>query len=359
MIASKNVSLVAKNRADLEKYKENTRFHFAYLIGVTFFEILESRNISQKTLKDDIKNITLVGEYCGNPQHVHLIDYKNSDIRFYAIVEHNSLNPCILPDLANLFFKKHNLTSVSIKNIGEFDDFHDFQQSLRILYGAVQKSPIEEEGEGSVLYFSTKDRVLNLCKLKTLEYSIFRKLREKLKRLNSEKFHAYFKKDKMEFLMKEFKSEFSSLCLDFDPPKPRQYYFQVANKCFLEVLANNITNLQDKYLELLNKVRKTVKIEDFEEIKQFCDLEEKEEEKKSEENESEIQHLILSPNLSSLYEETEKNHFANKNDEETKEENLVPKDKKNENSEENNSASQNQPVKKQKKKKKNKKKNKK
>ena len=90
VIASKNVSLIAKSRADLEKYKENTRFNFAYLIGVTFFEILESRNISQKNLKDDIKNMTLVGEYCGNPQHVHLIDYKNSDIRFYAIVDINS-----------------------------------------------------------------------------------------------------------------------------------------------------------------------------------------------------------------------------------------------------------------------------
>jgi len=41
---------------------------------------------------------------------------------------------------------------------------------------------IEDGEEGSVLYFvSSENKVLALCKLKTLEYRIYRKLREKLR----------------------------------------------------------------------------------------------------------------------------------------------------------------------------------
>ena len=48
----------------------------------------------------------------------------------------------------------------------------------------VAKSPISQDEEGNVLYFvkkgsDNKDQVLSLAKLKTLEYRLFRKMREK------------------------------------------------------------------------------------------------------------------------------------------------------------------------------------
>ena len=54
----------------------------------------------------------------------------------------------------------------------------------------VAKSPIADDEEGNVLYFIQKDKnsedldkqeVLSLAKLKTLEYRLFRKMREKLR----------------------------------------------------------------------------------------------------------------------------------------------------------------------------------
>lgn len=57
----------------------------------------------------------------------------------------------------------------------------------------VAKSEIAEEEEGNVLYFikrpnpdaasetQIKSEVMSLCKLKTLEYRLFRKMREKLR----------------------------------------------------------------------------------------------------------------------------------------------------------------------------------
>ena len=56
-----------------------------------------------------------------------------------------------------------------------------------MLYAEVSKSSIESEEEGAVLYMvenpqsSERKRTLTLTKLKTLEYRLFRKMREKLK----------------------------------------------------------------------------------------------------------------------------------------------------------------------------------
>ena len=58
------------------------------------------------------------------------------------------------------------------------------------MFRNVAKSKIVDEEEGSVLYLvkrnkggiHSEDRVLSLAKLKTIEYRIFRKIREKLRR---------------------------------------------------------------------------------------------------------------------------------------------------------------------------------
>ena len=137
---------------------------------------------------------------------------------------------------------------------------------------------------------------MSLCKLKTLEYSIFRKLREKLKKQLNEKFKHDKKKEKldqlkwrnlddsefeMDIFMKEFQLNFDDVCENFNPPKKREYYSQVAKKCFLEVLAKNFANLQDKYLQLLTNVRNTINSEEY---KMEGDWRKIEEEKKGQEN---------------------------------------------------------------------------
>lgn len=55
------------------------------------------------------------------------------------------------------------------------------------MFQDVSKSEIAKEEEGNVLYIVSKgengasDKVLSLAKLKTLEYRLFRKMREKLR----------------------------------------------------------------------------------------------------------------------------------------------------------------------------------
>ena len=71
-------------------------------------------------------------------------------------------------------------------NQGTFTNYNDFCDKLEILYKEVAEASIHSEEEGSVLYFvsnfeNENEKVISLCKLKTLEYRVFRKLREKLR----------------------------------------------------------------------------------------------------------------------------------------------------------------------------------
>ena len=146
VICSKNVSLLAKKESDLEIYKGKSRFYFAHLIGITWFKTLISRNISIEQIKLELKNKTLIGEYCGNEVHMHLLKYDEIGIRFYAIVDHDSLNSCISLNQAYEFFKKFNLTTVSMKDYGIFNKFHDLNLQLKEIFANVAQSPIEKEG---------------------------------------------------------------------------------------------------------------------------------------------------------------------------------------------------------------------
>ena len=87
---------------------------------------------------------------------------------------------------------------------------------MEITFKNVAKSPIADDEEGNVIYFIEKEKnsedltnqkTLSLAKLKTLEYRLFRKMREKLRG-----FYANSKEkkpDPKEFdkIVKKFKRE--------------------------------------------------------------------------------------------------------------------------------------------------------
>jgi hypothetical protein len=67
--------------------------------------------------------------------------------------------------------------------VGNYNTYDGLCDSIETLYREVAESAIASEEEGAVLYFTATetDSVLSMCKLKTLEYRVFRKLREKLR----------------------------------------------------------------------------------------------------------------------------------------------------------------------------------
>ena len=193
VIASKNVCLLAQSNKDLELYNPSKtgsiRYSFAYLIGQTWFEIIGK--FDQKVLnemKNYLMDKTFIGEYVGNPEAQHLVKYNRITILFYAIVDNYSTSNNIDVELSKKVFNKFGLETVSCEKLGCFNNYSKLCYEIETLFKYVAEASIIDEEEGSVLYFVQRDeknpkndKVIVLCKLKTLEYRVYRKLREKLK----------------------------------------------------------------------------------------------------------------------------------------------------------------------------------
>ena len=82
---------------DLEIYTSD-RFKFAKLIAISWFDILETiPGILSTTylsdiqlFKKELEDRTIVGEYCGNIHHQHLVKYNKINIIWFAITQFGS-----------------------------------------------------------------------------------------------------------------------------------------------------------------------------------------------------------------------------------------------------------------------------
>jgi hypothetical protein len=191
IIASKNVGLVARNMDDVELYtkKNAMRYSYAVLMARCWFTIVEQFNKKDyESLKQDFAHRTFVGEYIGNQACQHLVKYPRETIVFYAVVENYSKRMCMVPEDSIVLFKKYKLDIVNIDSMGLYNDYDHLCDDLQREFETVSGLSIRDEEEGAVVYFvlrhsedANKDQVLSLGKFKTLEYRLFRKMREKLR----------------------------------------------------------------------------------------------------------------------------------------------------------------------------------
>ena len=249
VIASKNVCLCAKNRNDLEYYNPRTkdgnptRYSFAYVIGQCWFDILDNFSKEEiENLKNYLDNKTFVGEYVGNQYHQHLIRYMKHTILFFGIVKNDSKESSIPVIEAFRIFKKFKLDVVPYEYICTCESFDELCDKLKELYIRIAESSIIDEEEGSVIYlsrtraryqnsdikFRDTDQVLSLCKLKTWEYRVYRKLREKIKNnLLDKNFNQESRRK-----ISQFFEELRLMLQGFNLPMPLQFYYKVAETAF-------------------------------------------------------------------------------------------------------------------------------
>ena len=249
VIASKNVCLLAKNRNDLEYYspftaKGNpTRYSFAHIIGQCWFDILQNFTKEEiNKIKEYLNGKTFVGEYVGNQYHQHLIRYMKHTILFFGIVINDSCDSSIPVIEAFEKFKEFKLDVVPYEYIGIAETFDELCEKLKKLYVRIAESSIIDEEEGSVIYLSRTyashfdsdkeyrkdDKILSLCKLKTWEYRVYRKLREKIKNnLLDEKFYTDNRRK-----ISQFFEELRTMLQGFNLPMPFQFYYKVAETAF-------------------------------------------------------------------------------------------------------------------------------
>ena len=279
-ICSKNISLLARTSGDLESYRHSDRFTISMLIAETWFRILET--MSQKTvseLKRDIQGFTLVGDYVGNPKFQHFVKYTQIQIIFFGMVQNDSAESAVPPIKAFTLFKKYGLGYVPIAKLGSFQSISEMYSALEATFRTTSSEELDVGEEGSVLYIvknsdpaspvlkSAEDwlfyelpfefslteldsalssqTTLSLCKLKTLEYRIFRKLREKIS-------HEVKNPQKV---LAVFKNEIKDLSRGVELPKPLDYYVSIAGIAFefAKKHGKEISDLRPKYLSLLQK----------------------------------------------------------------------------------------------------------
>ena len=286
VIASKNVCLLANNRDDLEEYPpftrggKPTRYSFAHIIGQCWFDILQNFKKEEiKKIKDYLDGKTFVGEYVGNQYHQHLIRYMKHTILFFGIVINNSCDSSIPVIEAFEKFKEFKLDVVPYEYIGIAESFDELCEKLRKLYVRIAESSIIDEEEGSVIYLSRTyashfdsdkeyrkdDKILSLCKLKTWEYRVYRKLREKIKNnLLDEKFYAENRRK-----ISQFFEELRTMLQGFNLPMPFQFYYKVAETAFdfanfykdkfkNEKNENGIYDLHGTYIDFIETIHSIV-----------------------------------------------------------------------------------------------------
>lgn len=247
---------MASEKKDLEIYADIQRYHFAYLIGEAWFQILENMIINIEQLKTFLKDKTLVGEYCGNPKHKHLVSYPKITILFYAIVDHNNTQICLPPKESFELFEMYKIPKVIFQKMGIFSKMEDFHEKIKEIFVNISELTIEEGGEGTVLYFvglnekNEESNVISLCKIKTLEYFVYRKIREKLKKFVQDN-------SKKETLLRKFGKEIEELVGDLKLPKKLSYYKNIMDQLFEQIrkIKNKSGSIQDCFLDLLDEIR--------------------------------------------------------------------------------------------------------
>lgn len=152
-------------------------------------------------------------------------------ILFYAMIDNSKPDICLSLTHAFNFFKTFNLDHVSHYNEGSFTSYDSLCDKLEDIYRQVAESSISSEEEGSVLYFvrnyqQVDEYVLSMCKLKTLEYRVFRKLREKMRNFVAACRSGQGNNDANSKL-KQFISETNELCEGFMLPHDLSVYQEI------------------------------------------------------------------------------------------------------------------------------------
>jgi len=258
VIGSRTASVIAREESQLKVFraKRNSKLDVSILAAEIWFNIIKTKFTGEKLeeLKKDLDGKNLVGELVGHPLYENIIRYQDTKIIFYAITELHSNASCIPISTFLSFAEKYCLETAKIEKAEEYYTFKSLLNGLKDLYRKISESGIEEEGEGSVMYFQAdsgkKVGIISHCKIMTLEYKIYSILKEKVQAfINTKDFESEFK---------GFSWDIHALCELYTPPKPLEYYINIA-KLALEFILNNSAvvsqlDIPNRYIDFIHKV---------------------------------------------------------------------------------------------------------
>lgn len=239
-IGSYNVSILVASIEDLKKYpgygkkvdkmkKHEIRYNYCIHIAKSWFRILEDlKEIeTEEDLQNEmflaLENCTLVGELVGIDSIQQILSYPSESLIFSSMIDNTKPGETWMPPEKWInFCQRWKLSWIPITQVGLFNTQEILEKSMLKLYHKVTTGPIYEYEEGVIMMLvhrnpaaPEEDRVLSWSKIKTIEYKVFKKVKDKLKNYweNYEKVTYITKKMEKEYKTKfdRFKTEVNDI----------------------------------------------------------------------------------------------------------------------------------------------------
>eukprot|EP00439_Symbiodinium_sp_Y106_P022885 s4688_g2.t2 len=191
VLCSKNVSLLAANASEIELPQwSDRRYRFArHVAELWFAQLSVLPEASRKLLEEMLASRTLVGEMIGG-SGAHLVDYGAlRRLQWFAIVPNYGDELCWPPSSSIAFLQQTGLPTVTLKIVGPgpFKSVDETFSALQETFLSTEKSKLQDVGEGYVMYLTSKShkddtgQVVNLAKMKSADYRLLRRMRERAK----------------------------------------------------------------------------------------------------------------------------------------------------------------------------------
>ncbi|CAD8080387.1 unnamed protein product [Paramecium sonneborni] len=181
IISSKNVSIFCRNYEDYLLNCPNKDIdcpeRLPWQIAKIWFSDMIDRNGEQ--LQQDLTDFTLLGEFVHNPFFIHIIEYQQPALIFFALINNHQRNFCCHTIQAEHLANKHNLHFVKTKYM-QANKQIILDNHLSRIYDNIKQSPMSISGEGVVIYLFNEFECLSISKIKTIEYEQHKLFRTKL-----------------------------------------------------------------------------------------------------------------------------------------------------------------------------------
>eukprot|EP00826_Nyctotherus_ovalis_P039805 TRINITY_DN3851_c0_g2_i2.p1 TRINITY_DN3851_c0_g2~~TRINITY_DN3851_c0_g2_i2.p1 ORF type:complete len:299 (+),score=61.88 TRINITY_DN3851_c0_g2_i2:713-1609(+) len=172
---------------------QEDKFTFARQIAECWMDEVErvEKETDIAKLKTALSEKTLIGEFVGHPAHQHLVTYPAVGLYFFLLTDHSKNYTAADPLIAKSIISEFKLKGVRTESLGTYDTLKELKEKLVEDYIEMAQGSIGCEEEGVVLCFVQRNKDKNdftlcLCKSKTIEYNIYRLLREILRELFSD-----------------------------------------------------------------------------------------------------------------------------------------------------------------------------
>lgn len=227
IIGSYNVSVLVSKREDLEKYpghgksfdqmqKHEVRYNYCHTIANAWFDLLDKLADHPDIINEQsefytvLSKSTLLGEYVGIQEYQQIVNYPKKALVFCSMVENSNVeDTCMLPEIYISFFEKYEFNYTPMTHTGYYQSQDELKSAVLKLSHQVALGKLCEFEEGAIMMLVSRnpsdpdnDRVVSCSKLKTIEYKIFKKIKEKLRHFWAQYEDCSYFSSKME---KEYK----------------------------------------------------------------------------------------------------------------------------------------------------------